>query len=131
MIKRRLGKSRLAILSIEILVGIAITISIILYADHGPFPWMPHRKWINFAVLSSAIFGVPVWWYRRYWKRTLFWLAFITLLSLHLIGYSIFLSHVKEFPPFLGPLSITLESLVIFPFLAIAVRTSKHHDQRN
>ena len=77
------------------------------------------------AILSSAIFGVPVWWYREHWKRTPFWLTFVALLSAHLIGYFIFLPRVKEFPPFFGPLSIASESLVIFPLLAIAARTSK------
>jgi len=118
--------NRLLTLSIEILVGIAIAISVILYASHGPFPWMPGRKWIMFAIFSSVIFGVPVWWYREHWKRIPFWLAVAALLSVHLIGYFIFLPRVKEFPPFWGPLSIVSESLVIFPLLAIAARTSKH-----
>jgi hypothetical protein len=118
--------NRLLTLSIEILVGIAIAVSIIFYAAHGPFLWMPHRNWIIFAIFSSVIFGVPVWWYREHWKRTPFWLAVVALLSAHLIGYFIFLPRVREFPPFLGPLSIVSESLVIFPLLAIAARTSKH-----
>lgn len=121
-----IGRRRLVTLSVEILVGIAVVIAILLYAIYGPLPWMPQRKWIILAILSTAIFGVPAWWYRRYWARTRFWLAYAVLLCLHLIGYCILLLQVKEFPPLLGPLSITLESLLIFPVLSVAARANNH-----
>jgi hypothetical protein len=127
----RAWTKRLVVISIEILVGIALAVTAILYAVYGPFHWIPHRKWIIFAILSSGIFGVPVWWYRRYWRQPLFLFTFAILLAVHLISYVFFLSHVEEFPPILSPLSIILESLVIFPCLMIVVRTSKHHGQTN
>jgi hypothetical protein len=130
MINRAWTK-RLAVLSIEILFGIAVAIAIILYAAYGPFRWMPNRKWITFAVLSSGIFGVPVWWYRSYWKQPLISLTVVTLLAVHLIGFIIFLSGVEEFPPFLVPLCIIVESLVIFSVLNIAVRIDQHRGQTN
>jgi peptidoglycan/LPS O-acetylase OafA/YrhL len=114
----RLDQARMRTLFLEILFGIAVAISAILYAAHGPFPWMPHRKWLTLGILTSGIFGVPIWWYRQRCKRPLFWLAFLVLLSAHSISYAIFLSHAKEFPPLWSALSIPLEWVVIFPILA-------------
>ena len=116
-------ENRLLTLLFEISAGIAVAISVVLYAAYGPFPWMPHRKWITFATLSLGIFGVPLWCYRSYWHRSSFRFAFVALLTLHFIAYAVYLPRVKEYPPLLGPLSIVLESLAIFTLLAKATRT--------
>ena len=122
-------ENRLLTLLLEILFGIIAAISVLLYAAYGPFFWMPQRKWITFAILSLAIFGVPLWWYRDYWNRSSFWFAFVALLLLHVIAYSTFLARVKEFPPLLHPLALVFESLAIFPLLAKAARTGSHNSR--
>jgi hypothetical protein len=115
-------KKRLMELLVEIAVGIAVVIVALLCARHGPFRWMPPRKWLAFAIITSVVFGVPVWWYRECLRRPTFWTAFAGLLVLHTAAYSILLGRVKELSPLLGAASYPLEWLVIFPILRIVGR---------
>jgi len=109
-------------LLIEVGIGIAVVIIALLCAAHGPFTWMPHRKWITLGMLTASVFGVPAWWYRRDWGRPVFWILFLVLLAVHVLAYSTLLSRTKEFPPLLDALSIPLEWAVIFPVLSRANR---------
>jgi len=115
-------KSRAKTLLVEIAIGTTLVIIAILYATYGPFGWLPRRKWVTFTMISSGVFGVPVWWYRGCWRHAAFWVSTGALLVLHTIAYSIVLARVKEFPPLLAAISCPLEWLIIFPILRKTVR---------
>ena len=115
-------KKRAITVLAEGVVGIAVVAVAILYAAYGPFAWMPQRKWVTLAIITSAAFGIPVWWYKKSWVRPAFWLWLAVLLGIHMTGYSIALAHRREFPPLLAATSIPLEWLVIFPILRRTMR---------
>ena len=113
----RRKENRIMTLLIEILFGILVAVGAVLYAAHGPFPWMPQRKWIVLAIVSSTVFGVPAWSYRRHWRHANFWILLGGLLFVHILAYSTILGRLKEFPPLVVPISIPLEWLIIFPIM--------------
>jgi len=55
-------KNRVLTLLVEIAVGIVVVAIALVYAAYGPFTWVPHRKWITLAIITSAVFGIPIWW---------------------------------------------------------------------
>lgn len=110
-------KERVRTFLVEIAIALMLVAIAILYATYGPFRWLPHRKWITLAMLTSAVWGVAVWWYRERWREPILWVAMTGLFVLHIAGYSLLLVHVKEFPPLLSAISCPLEWLVILPIL--------------
>ena len=111
---------RVRTLLIEIAIGLAMVATAILYATYGPFRWLPHRKWISLAILTSGVWGVAVWWYRERWRQPILWVAMTLLFALHIGAYYLVLIRLKEFPPLLSALSCPLELLVILPILGKA-----------
>jgi hypothetical protein len=115
-------KERVKTLLVEIAIGMTVVAIAILYATYGPFRWLPHRKWITLAMLCSAVWGLPLWWYRGSWRRPFFWVTIATLFVLYVVAYSILLARIKEFPPLLAATSCPLAWLVIFPIVRKAAR---------
>ena len=113
-------------LFIEVGVGVSVATLALLYAAHGQFSWMPHRKWVVLAIVTSGVFGVPAWWHRRAWARPPFCLTLLGLLGLHVLGYSMLLARRTEFPPLLSFLSCPMEWPAIFPLLNRVAGWERH-----
>jgi hypothetical protein len=118
-------KERLLTLACEVACGVAVAFVVVVYAMRGPFLWMPQRKWVSLAILSCAIFGTPLWWYRQNYRNSFFWLVFVALFLLHIFAFSVYLSSEPDFPPLLLPLSILLESAIVFPLLRLTTKQRK------
>jgi O-antigen/teichoic acid export membrane protein len=92
----QLTGNRLVTLLLEIFVGLAVAVAIILYAAIGPFPWMPSVRWWSLAGTTAIVFWVAVKQYRRYWRRFSFWLNVSGLLAIHVLIYTLVLLRVPE-----------------------------------
>src|SRR5512142_1141837 len=113
-------RKRLLELGVEILVGLAVVGAVILYAEIGPFAWMPSVRWWGLAGNTALLIWVTVKGFRKSWPRRSFWLALTGLLCLHLLAWSIVLRSTVEWgllwfvPPMIieaGLFVITLHKL--------------------
>ena len=89
-------RTRTLTLLLEILCGLAVVGAIVLYAEVGPFSWMPSTRWWSLAGTTALVFWVGVQPYRRYWHQFSFWSKVAGLLAVHLLGYTVVLLKVPE-----------------------------------
>lgn len=83
---------------LEFVLAIAVVVAILAYAERGPVPWMPSIRWWGLAGETAILFGYMLRASRPYRKFSRFWLGFITFLILHLVGCSIALLKVEQWP---------------------------------
>lgn len=96
-----LTRKRLLTLFLEVLVGLGMVAAVILYAEFGPFSWMPSARGWLVACLTALLFGGAIKEYRREWRRPQFWLCVAGLLSVHVGTWVTVLLRTPDFP-FLG-----------------------------
>ena len=83
--------------SIVILIGVPVVLAaVILYAEKGPFPWMPSAPWWLLAGLTGALLWQVGRLYRRHRREVSFWLNITWLISLHLAAWSVVLRRLPE-----------------------------------
>lgn len=81
---------------VEVLIGVALVAAVLLYAEIGPFPWMPSVRWWGLAGITGLLFGGAVKRYRHEWRERSFWLHLTWLLVLHVAAWSILLAKVGD-----------------------------------
>lgn len=78
-------------------IGVVLVCFIFYDAEHSLINHRSYFRWIGLAASSAVTFGFPVKWYRRYGRKKLFWLALLTLLSAHLLIFTVVLLNVDHF----------------------------------
>jgi len=115
---------RLRDLSLEILIGLALVAGIALFAIYVPRSHRVSARWVGLAVMTLIAFGYPLRWYRSYWRRALFWVAFLGLLLIHLAAFVVVLREVERFGLLWFAILTPLEWTLIRPILERTGRAS-------
>jgi len=110
-----LTRKRMVEYGIAILIGVAVVGAIVLYAEIGPFAWMPSIRWWGLAASTGVLFWTTVTQYRRHWRQRSFWLTMTWLTALHLAAWSVVLAKVSVWGLlwFLPPLLVEAALLVL------------------
>jgi hypothetical protein len=86
-----LTRKRIPDLLLEVLIGLGLVGVVILYAEVGPFAWMPSARWWGLAAMTGLLLWTVVKRFRRHWPKPSFWLNLTWLTALHLTAWSIVL----------------------------------------
>ena len=79
-------------LGIAVAVAVGIVGGVLLYAEFGPFTWMPGVRWFQFAGATALVFGITIKEYRRHWRHPRFWVTIGGLFAVHAAVYCIALA---------------------------------------
>jgi hypothetical protein len=89
---------RLRDLGLEVLFALAVVAAIFLYAEFGPFHWIPSIRWWGFVGETVVLFGYVGRAMRPYWRNGRFWAGFLGFLTAHSVVYTVVLLRVEQFP---------------------------------
>ena len=100
---------------VAILIGVGVVGAVILYAEVGPFAWMPSLRWWGLAANTALLVWVTLKSFRRYWHQRSFWLTMTAFICIHLLAWSAVLLSASEWGLlwFLPPLIIEAGLLVL------------------
>ena len=90
-----IARIRVFELALAVVIGLALVAAVILYAEIGPFRWMPSIRWWGLAGITAILIGYTARDYRRHWRRRSFWLHMAWLTAAHLAVWSIVLANVS------------------------------------
>ena len=76
-------RKRLLELSLEVAIGVAIVIGVLLYAEYGPDKSPIDGKWIIFGLNTAFVFGWVIKLTRPFWKEARLWTTLACLLMAH------------------------------------------------
>lgn len=116
-------RARVLTLLVEVLIGLAMVTGVYLYAEFGPFSWMPSARWWGLAGITALLFWLGARRYRVYWRRRGFWLALARFLTLHLSAWTLILIWVPGWPLFWFAPAVVLEAA---PFVWVLDRAGFH-----
>jgi peptidoglycan/LPS O-acetylase OafA/YrhL len=118
-----LTRKRVIDFGIYVLIALALVGAVILYAEIGPFSWMPSLRWWCLAGLTAMLFGYAVRERRRHWRQASFWLNLAWLGALHLTGWGIVLTKA----PLWGTLWFVPPIVVEAGLLALVLHKLGYH----
>src|SRR5216117_2476998 len=87
-----LTRKRVVELLVEVLIGLGLVAGVLLYAEVGPFAWMPSDRWWCLAAMTAYLLWSVVRRYRHHWPNGSFWLTITWLTALHLTAWSVVLT---------------------------------------
>jgi hypothetical protein len=82
---------------LEVVIAVVLVTGAIIYVASHPRDSVNWDR-IALAVNTIVVFGFLISWFRREWKRLLFWTTLVVLLLGHTTLYVLILSRVHEFP---------------------------------
>ena len=86
-----LSRRRLLELALEVLIGLGLVAAVILYAEIGPFSWMPSAHWWVLAGMTALLAWTSVKYCRHSWRRPGFWFVTAGLLGVHCVAWTLVL----------------------------------------
>lgn len=113
---------RILTVLLEVSFGLAVVAGVIVYAELGPFSWMPSIRWWGLGISTAGTFGYALQWCKRYWRLPRLWLTFIALLLVHSVIYVVVLLNVQEWRLMWFAFIGTAEFFIIAPILDSAGR---------
>jgi hypothetical protein len=110
-----LTRKRVLGVLVEVLIALGLVAGVILYAEFGPFTWMPSARWWCLAAMTGLLLWRAIRRYRRHWPKRSFWLNLTWLTALHLTAWSIVLTraHVWGLIWFVPPIVVEAGLLVL------------------
>ena len=92
-------RKRLMTLAIEVLLALGLVAGVLLYADHGPLPWMPSAGWWMLAGMTALLFWRTIVVFRSNWPQRTFWASVAGLFVVHLLVWVILIKRIPELRP--------------------------------
>ena len=110
-----LTRNRLLTLLAEVLIAVALWAAVILYAEVGPFSWMPSLRWWGLAGITGLFFWEAAKLYRRFWRHLSFWLTLAGFFAVHVGAWAVLLLRVDQWGLawFLPPVFVEAGVLVL------------------
>ncbi len=109
----RLTRKHVVELGVEVLIGLAFVAAVILYADIGPFRWMPSVRWWVLAGTTAALPWLAAKQYRRHRRRLSFWLTLAGLLAIHVSVWSAVILTTESFALIWFAIALPFEGVVV------------------
>ena len=91
-----INRKRVVDFVVYVLIGLAMVGAVILYAEIGPFAWMPSVRWWGLAGLTALLGLQTARTFRRSWRRRSFWLWLTGLVGVHLLAWAMVLRSAAE-----------------------------------
>ena len=107
-----LSRRRLLELTIEVLIALALVAVVILYAEFGPFSWVPSIRWWGLAGMTGAGAWTAITEYRQAWRQGGFWLTLTGLLSVHSLAWTLVLLRTPVWPLIWFAIPVPIEGAV-------------------
>lgn len=125
-----LTRTRLLTLLGEVLIALGMVAGVILYAQLGPFNWMPSARWWGLAAISALVFWTAARRYRAYWRRMSFWFALASLLALHLAAWTLVLAWASRWGLFwFAPAGVLEAAALVWMLDEVGFHAAgRHHD---
>src|SRR5438067_9875166 len=108
---------RFAELIFEILIAAAIVGALVVFAIKVPPESRLAGKWVALGFNTVLVFGMLMFWFRDFQKRTRFWVYTLGALTAHVILFVLLLKQVHRWPTMFFVITDFLEWAVMVPIL--------------